>query len=102
MVEAAVLIAVYRLSRPDQKALVNNKFAKTKYHITPRHSQDKPYQVIIHTREECVKDWPERLRKRQVWFTDGDCDQEGVVAGECKWKSRRQWHMPLGQEATSF
>ncbi len=77
--EAAALTAAYRLPRHDQKALetrsgtiwkkaekVDNKFEMTKDHIIPWYSLDKPYYVIIPTREEWEKDWPDQLRKGQA------------------------------------
>ncbi len=87
LVEVATLITVYRLPRRDQKTLemghgtiwkkiekVDDKFAITKYHTTPRYSLDKPYGVIIPTRKVWEEDWPEQLSKGQVWFIDGDCN----------------------------
>ncbi len=56
---------------------------------------DKIYQVIITTRKEWEKDWPERLRKGQVWFTDRTCNQQ-EGEGRCKSESKRQLHISLG------
>ncbi len=60
------------------------------------------YQTVILTREEWDKDWPNWLRKGQVWFTDGACNQQGTEAGIRKYQSKIQWHILLGQDATAF
>ncbi len=60
------------------------------------------YRTVIPTREEWYKDWPNWLRKGQVWFRDGACNQQGTGAGVCKCQSKIQWHISLGQDATAF
>ncbi len=86
-VESAALIAAYRLLRPDLGNLgmghnriwakadkVNSKFSKMKDHVTLRHTFGK-YRIVIPTREQWEKNWPNQLRKGHVWFTDGACNQ---------------------------
>ncbi len=47
------------------------------YHATLRRTFGK-YLTVIPTREEWDKDWPNWLRKEQVWFTDRACNQQGT------------------------
>ncbi len=42
------------------------------------------------------------MRKGQVGFIDGACNQPGTGAGICKYQSKIQWHISLGQDATAF
>ncbi len=85
-VESAELMAAYRLPRPISKNLgighnriwvkadkMDNKFSTIKDHVTLRRTFGK-YRTVIPTRKEWYKDWPNWLRKGQVWFTDGACD----------------------------
>ncbi len=44
--------------------------------------------------ENCSK----QLRKGQVWFTDGACNQQKI----CKYQSKIQWHISLGRVAKAF
>ncbi len=60
------------------------------------------YRTEIPTREKWYKDWSKWLRKGQVWFTDGACNQQGTGARICKYWSKIQWHISLGQDATAF
>ncbi len=60
------------------------------------------YRTVIPTREECKKDWANWLRKGQVWFTDGAGNQQGTGAGICKYQSKIQQHISLGQDVTAF
>ncbi len=80
---------------------MNNKFSMIKYHITLRHTFSK-HRTVIPTREEWDKDWSNWLRKWQVWFPDGACNQPGTEARICKYQSKLQWHISLGQDATAF
>ncbi len=50
------------------------KVAMTKGHANTKYSLDKPYQVIIPTREDRGKDGLEGPGEGQVWFTDGACN----------------------------
>ncbi len=58
--------------------------------------------TVIPTRREWGKDWPNWLRKGQVWFTNRACNQQGTGAGIYKYQSKIQWHISLGQNATPF
>ncbi len=112
-VEFSALMAAYRLLRPDLKHLgmgrnriwvkadKMDKFSMIKDHITLRNTFGK-YWTVIPTREEWNKDWPNRLRKGQVWFTDGPCNQQKTGTGICKCQSKIQWHISLGQDTTAF
>ncbi len=113
-VESATLVAAYHLPRPNSGILgighnriwvkadkMDNKFNMIKDHITLRRTCGN-YRTVIPTREEWDKDWPNWLRKRQIWFTDGACDQQGTGTGICKYQSKTQWHISLGQDATPF
>ncbi len=42
------------------------------------------------------------IEKRACLFTDGACNQQGTGAGICKYQSKIQWHISLGQDATAF
>ncbi len=98
-VESVALIAPYHLPRPNPgnlgmghnriwaKADKMNKFNLTKDHITLRCTFGK-HRTVILTREEWSKDWPNWLRKGQVWFTNGACYQQGTGTGVCKFQSR--------------
>ncbi len=60
------------------------------------------YRTVILTGEEWNKDWRNWLRKGQVWFTDeAYCNQQGTGAGICKYQSKIQWHISLGQDVTA-
>ncbi len=83
------------------KADKMDKFSMTKDLVILRRTFRK-YRTVIPTREEWDKKWLNRFRKRQVWFTDEACNQQGTRAGICKYQSKIQWHMSLGQDATAF
>ncbi len=72
-----------------------------KDHITLRRTYGN-YRTVILTREEWDKDWPNWLRRGQVWFTDGARNQQGTGTEICKYQSKTQWHISLGQDATPF
>ncbi len=112
VVEFAALMAAYSLPRPNSKNLgigynriwvkadkVDNKFSMIKDHITLRRTFGK-HPIVIPTREEWDKNWPNWLRKGQVWFTDGACNRYGTGAGICK--NKIQWHISLAQDAIVF
>ncbi len=114
VVESAALMAAYCLPRPNLKNLgighnwfwakaykMGNKFSMIKDRVTLRHMFGK-YQTVIPTTEEWDKDWPNWMRRGQVWFTDGVCIQPGTGAEICKYQSKIQWHISLGQDATAF
>ncbi len=87
--ESAALMAAYHLPEPNSenlgigrnriwtKADKIDKFSRIQDHITLRRTFGK-YRTVISTREEWDKDWPNKLRKGQVWFTDGACNQQGT------------------------
>ncbi len=90
VMESAALMAAYRLPRPNPKNLgighnriwaaahkLDNKFSMIKDHIILRGTFSK-YRTMISTWEEWDKDWSNRLRKWQVWFTDGPCNQQRI------------------------
>ncbi len=58
--------------------------------------------MVILTREEWEKNWPNQQRNGHVWFRDGACNQQGTGAGICKYQSKIQRHISLGQDATAF
>ncbi len=60
------------------------------------------YRIVVPTRVEYKKNWPKQLRKRQISFTDGVCNQQDIEAGTCKYQNKIQWHISLGQDATAF
>ncbi len=112
--ESAALMAANHLLKLNPKNLgighiriwakadkMDNNFSMIKYHITLRRTFGK-YWTVIPTKEEWDKDWYNWLRKGQVWFTDGVCNQQGTWAGICKYQIRIQWHISLGQDATAF
>ncbi len=72
-----------------------------KDHITLRRTFGK-HRTVIPTKEEWDKDRPNWLRKEQVWFANGACNQQGIGAGICKYQSKIQRHISLGQDATAF
>ncbi len=80
---------------------MDNNFSMIKDHVTLRRTFGK-YRTVIPTMEEWYKDWPNWLRKRQVWFTDRTCNQQGTGAGIGKYQSKIQWYISLGQDATAF
>ncbi len=80
---------------------MDNEFSMIKDHLSLRRRFGK-YRTVIPTREEWYKDWLKWLRKGQVWFRDGACNQLGTGAGICKYQSKIQWHISLGQDATAF
>ncbi len=47
---------------------VGSKFGMMKNHLTLWRTFSK-YQIVILTREEWGKNWPNQLRKGHVWFT---------------------------------
>ncbi len=113
-VEFTAPISTYLLPRPNTKNLeighnqiwakadkMDNKFSMIKDYVTLRRMLGK-YWTVIPTREEWYKYWPSWLRKGQVWFTDGACNQQGTGPGICKYQSKIQWHISLGQDATAF
>ncbi len=53
---------------------VDSKFRTIKDRVTLRRTFSK-YRIVILTREEWGKNWPNQLRKGHVWFTDGACNQ---------------------------
>ncbi len=57
---------------------MDNKFSMIKDHVTLWRTFGK-YRTVIPTREKWYKDWSNWLRKGQVWFTDGACNQQGLV-----------------------
>ncbi len=60
------------------------------------------YRTVIPIREAWDKDWRNWLRNGQAWFTDGACNQQGTGAGICKYQSKIQWRISLGQDAAAF
>ncbi len=44
----------------------------------------------------------ETAEKGQVWFTDGACNQQGIVTRIRKYQSKIQRHISQGQDATAF
>ncbi len=72
-----------------------------KDHVTRRRTFGK-YQSVIPTREEWDKDWPNWLKKEQVRFTDGACNEQGTRTGICKYQHKIQWHISLGQNVVAF
>ncbi len=96
--DSAALMVANRLPRSNPKNLgighnwiwvkadkMDNKFGTIKDHITLRRTFGN-YRAVIPTREEWDKDWPNWLRKGQVWFTDGACNQPGTGPGICKYQ----------------
>ncbi len=92
---SAALMAAYRLPRPDPRNLrighnwiwiksdiVDSKFGMIKDHLSGLRTFSK-YPIVILTREEQGKNWPNQLRKG-IWFTDGVCNQQGTGAGICR------------------
>ncbi len=113
-VESAALMATYSLPRPNLKNLemghnriwakadkVVNEFSMVKDHVTLRRTFGN-YWIVIPTTEEWDKNWSNWLRRGQVWFTDGARNQQGTGTGICKYQSKIQWHISLGQDATAF
>ncbi len=107
-------MATYGLPKPNPKNLgiehnriwakadkMDNKFSMIKDHVTLRRTFGK-YRTVIPTREEWDKDWPNWLRKGQVWFIDGACSQQRTWTGICKYQSKIQWHISLELDATDF
>ncbi len=80
-----------------EKAEKMDMFSVIKDYITLRRIFGT-YWTVMPTREVWNKDWPNWLRKGQVWFTDGACNQQGTGAGICKYQSKIQWHI----SATAF
>ncbi len=114
VVESAALMAAYLLLRPNPGNLgikcnriwtkadkMDNKFNMIKGHITLKRTFGN-YRTVIPTREEWEKNWPNWLRKGQVWFTDVARNQQGTGAGICKYQCKTQWHISLGQDAPLF
>ncbi len=87
---SAALMVAYHLLRPNPKNIgighnriwvkadkMDNKFSMIKDHLTLRRMFGK-YRTVMPTRDEWDKIWPNGLRKGQVWFTDGACNQQGT------------------------
>ncbi len=92
-VESAALMAAYHLPRSDLRNLVighnrtwakvdkmDSKFSMIKDHITLRRTFGK-YRIVILTKEEWGKNWPNQLRKGHVCITAAACNQSGTGAG---------------------
>ncbi len=80
---------------------MKNQFSIIKDHVTLRCTFGK-YGILVPTRKEMEKNWPNQLRKGHVQFTDGACNQQETGTGICKCQSKIQWHISLEQDATDF